>query len=191
MLTQRTQDVRRALDFLETRPDVDRTRLAFYSLSMGADMGPLVGAVDDRLRTLVLVAGGLDEGLPPEVDAINFAPRVRVPVLMVNGRYDFTAPYETSQVPALPPAGVARQGQEARGVRQRPRSPVARRRARDARLAGPAARAGHGKPTAQALTRGALYDGARMTISTGRRESGSRAGFDNERYFSSKSLFVG
>ena len=99
LLTQRTLDVRRALDFLETRPDVDRTRLAFYSLSMGAYMGPLVGAVDDRLRTLVLVAGGLDEGLPPEADAFNFAPRVRVPVLMVNGRYDFTAPYETSQVP--------------------------------------------------------------------------------------------
>jgi dienelactone hydrolase len=99
VLTQRTQDVRRALDFLETRPDMDRTRFAFYCLSMGADMGSLVGAVDERLRTLVLVAGGLDEGLPPEVDALNFAPRVRVPVLMVNGRYDFMAPYETSQVP--------------------------------------------------------------------------------------------
>jgi dienelactone hydrolase len=99
LFTQRTQDARRALDYLETRPDIDRTRLAFYSLSMGADMGPLVGAVEDRFRTLVLVAGGLDEGLPPEVDALNFAPRVRVPVLMINGRYDFGAPFETNQVP--------------------------------------------------------------------------------------------
>jgi dienelactone hydrolase len=99
VLTQRTKDVRRALDYLETRPDVDKKRLAFYSLSMGAYMGPVVGAVDDRLRTLVLVAGGLDEGLPPEVDALNFAPRVHAPVLMINGRYDFTGPYETSQVP--------------------------------------------------------------------------------------------
>jgi dipeptidyl aminopeptidase/acylaminoacyl peptidase len=96
---QRTQDVRRAVDFLETRPDVDHARLAFYSLSMGAYMGPLVGAVEDRLRTLVLVAGGLAEGLPPEVDALNFAPHVRVPVLMINGRYDFSGPYETNQRP--------------------------------------------------------------------------------------------
>jgi eukaryotic-like serine/threonine-protein kinase len=99
VITQRTLDVRRALDYLETRPDVDLKRLAFYSLSMGSDMGPLVGAVESRLRTLVLVAGGLDDGLPPEVDALNFAPRVHVPVLMVNGRSDFAAPYETSQRP--------------------------------------------------------------------------------------------
>ena len=99
VLTQRTLDVRRAIDYLETRPDVDPKRIAFYSLSMGADMGPLVGAVESRLRTFVLVAGGLDDGIPAEVDALNFAPRVHVPVLMVNGRSDFTAPYETSQKP--------------------------------------------------------------------------------------------
>ena len=47
----------------------------------------------------MLVATGLDEGLPPEVDAVNFASRVHIPVLMVNGRYDFTAPYQTNQLP--------------------------------------------------------------------------------------------
>ena len=62
-------------------------------------MGAIVAAVEPRLRTLVLVAAGLDDGLPPEVDGVHFAPRVRVPVLMVNGRYDFMAPYETSQLP--------------------------------------------------------------------------------------------
>ena len=30
---------------------------------------------------------------------MNFAPHVHVPVLMVNGRYDFASPFETSQVP--------------------------------------------------------------------------------------------
>jgi pimeloyl-ACP methyl ester carboxylesterase len=58
-----------------------------------------VGAVEPRLRTLILVATGLDDGMPPEADALNFAPRVRVPVLMINGRYDFLAPLETSQKP--------------------------------------------------------------------------------------------
>jgi dienelactone hydrolase len=99
VVTQRAQDVRRAIDFLESRPDVDRGRIAFYGLSMGAEEGTIVGAVEHRLRTLVLVAGGLDDGMPPEVDGVNFASRVRVPVLMVNGRYDFAAPFETNQVP--------------------------------------------------------------------------------------------
>jgi hypothetical protein len=36
---------------------------------------------------------------PPEVDPINFAPRLRIPVLMLNGRYSFPEPVETSQVP--------------------------------------------------------------------------------------------
>ena len=35
----------------------------------------------------------------PEVDALNFAPRIRVPTLMVNGRSDFGFPYKTSQLP--------------------------------------------------------------------------------------------
>ena len=79
--------------------DVDHERIAYYGLSMGADEGAIVGAVENRMRTLVLVAAGLDDGLPPEVDGLNYAPRVRVPVLMINGRYDFTEPFETSQQP--------------------------------------------------------------------------------------------
>ena len=39
-------------------PTSTATRIAFYGLSMGAYVGPLVGAVEPRLRTLVLVAAG-------------------------------------------------------------------------------------------------------------------------------------
>jgi dienelactone hydrolase len=99
VVTQRAQDVRRAIDYLESRADVDHGRLAFYGLSMGADEGTIVGAVENRLRTLVLVAAGVGNGMPPEVDGLNYAPRVRAPVLMVTGRYDFTEPFETSQKP--------------------------------------------------------------------------------------------
>ena len=35
----------------------------------------------------------------PEVDPLNFAPHVRQPTLMLNGRYDFFFPVATSQVP--------------------------------------------------------------------------------------------
>lgn len=35
----------------------------------------------------------------PEADTMNFASRVKVPVLMINGRYDFEIPLETCQEP--------------------------------------------------------------------------------------------
>jgi len=35
----------------------------------------------------------------PEVDAFNFAPCVRVPVLLLNGRFDFFYSVDTSQLP--------------------------------------------------------------------------------------------
>jgi eukaryotic-like serine/threonine-protein kinase len=97
---QWSKDVGRSLDYLESRPDIDRGRLAFYGLSMGAMFGPVMGAIEPRLRALILVAGGLDsEKGPPEVDVFNFAPHVRVPVLMINGDHDFIFPLETSQNP--------------------------------------------------------------------------------------------
>lgn len=100
IVIQWSKDVGRSLDYLESRPDIEGQRLAFYGLSMGAAFGPIVGAVEPRFRTLVLVGGGLSsEEEPPEVDALNFAPRVRVPVLMINGSHDFIFPLETSQKP--------------------------------------------------------------------------------------------
>ena len=39
--------------------------------------------------------------MPPEIDGLNYASRVKVPVLMMNGRHDAIFPYETSQQPLL------------------------------------------------------------------------------------------
>jgi eukaryotic-like serine/threonine-protein kinase len=97
---QWAKDVGRSIDYVETRADLDHKRIAFYGLSLGATLGPLVMAVDDRVEVGILVSGGLRPmRIMPEADPINFAPRVRKPVLMVNGRHDFIFPYETNQVP--------------------------------------------------------------------------------------------
>jgi eukaryotic-like serine/threonine-protein kinase len=37
----------------------------------------------------------------PEADQLNFARRVKIPTLMLNGRYDFIFPVETGQIPML------------------------------------------------------------------------------------------
>lgn len=55
----------------------------------------------------MLVGGGLPfEKLPPEIEPFNFAPRVRIPTLMVNGREDFLFRVESSQVPLFHCLGV-------------------------------------------------------------------------------------
>jgi formylglycine-generating enzyme required for sulfatase activity/dienelactone hydrolase len=104
---QRGQDVRRTIDYLETRPDVDRTRIAFYGVSLGAQLAPVYLAIEPRFRTGVLLSGGFETWtIPPETDPVNFAPHVKQPVLMVNGRDDFDLPYATAQVPLFQALGT-------------------------------------------------------------------------------------
>jgi dienelactone hydrolase len=94
------KDVRRAVDYLETRGDIDRNRIAFMGFSWGAAMAPIYLAVEPRFKAAVLIVGGFYvQYSSPEVDAFNFAPRVRVPVLLLNGRFDFFYPMDTSQLP--------------------------------------------------------------------------------------------
>ncbi len=94
-----TKDVRRTLDYLSTRPDVDSARFGYFGSSWGGYMGAIVPAVEPRLRASVLNVAGLTmERARDEVDAVNFLPRVRIPTLMLNGKYDFFFPLTTSQV---------------------------------------------------------------------------------------------
>lgn len=95
-----SKDLGRSIDYLETRPEIDRTKLAYEGSSWGGAMGAVMPAVEDRIKVCVLIVPGfnLQKSLP-EVDELNFAPRVKVPVLMLNGRFDFFYPVETSQEP--------------------------------------------------------------------------------------------
>jgi dienelactone hydrolase len=51
-------DLRRGVDLLLSRPDVDPQRLAFVGVSYGARMGALLAGVEHRLKAYVLVSGG-------------------------------------------------------------------------------------------------------------------------------------
>ncbi len=95
------KDLGRTIDYVESRGDLDARRIALYGVSWGARLLPLLAAVEDRVRLGIMLGGGLgpkDVALP-EADPFNFAPYVRQPMLMVNGRYDFVFPVETSQRP--------------------------------------------------------------------------------------------
>jgi eukaryotic-like serine/threonine-protein kinase len=94
------KDASRAIDYAETRPELDHQKLAYYGYSWGAEMGAVVPAIEPRIKVCVLALGGLDfHRSLPEVDTINFISRVKQPVLMLNGRYDFFFPLESTQDP--------------------------------------------------------------------------------------------
>jgi formylglycine-generating enzyme required for sulfatase activity/dienelactone hydrolase len=89
MQVQWGKDFFRAVDYLETRPEVDMQKLGYYSLSMGAYFGPIPVALEPRIKAAVFASGGLRYTPAPEVQPANFAPRVKVPVLLINGKDDF------------------------------------------------------------------------------------------------------
>jgi predicted Ser/Thr protein kinase/predicted esterase len=98
---QRAQDVVRAVDYLETRSDVDAARIAFYGASLGASFSPIFLALEPRFKAAVLLWGGLRDATVPVADPLHFAPRVTKPVLMVNGRHDFIFPVNGAQASLL------------------------------------------------------------------------------------------
>ena len=95
-----SKDLGRSIDYLETRSDMKLEKLGFIGFSWGSAIAPMLLGIENRIKAAVLLHGGFwfFEGLP-EVDQINFAPRVKIPVLMLNGRFDYLFQYEMLQLP--------------------------------------------------------------------------------------------
>jgi len=107
-------DNRRAIDYISTRGDVDAEHVVLVGVSMGAILGSIVTAVDERVDAAALVVGGggwetllamsqhptaqrLREagggGSLAHVDPVNFVGRISPrPMLMVNGTMDTIIP---------------------------------------------------------------------------------------------------
>jgi dienelactone hydrolase len=94
------KDFRRTLDYLSTRADIDTAKFAYFGFSWGGYMGGIIPAVEPRVKASILYVAGLTmERGRPEVEPINHLPRIKTPVLMLNGKYDFFFPSETAQRP--------------------------------------------------------------------------------------------
>jgi dienelactone hydrolase len=98
---ERRWDLGRVIDYLETRPDIDASRLGFLGVSFGGSVALPIVAMEPRITTAVLLSGGMPterETPTPFVDPLNYAPRIAMPVLMVNGRYDYIFPLAAQQM---------------------------------------------------------------------------------------------
>ena len=96
---QEVKDFSRSIDYLQSRTDIDGQKLAYMGMSWGGNMGAIIPAVEDRIGVSVLIAGGLMGIGRPEVYDCNYAGRIRIPTLMLNGKYDGILPPELSQRP--------------------------------------------------------------------------------------------
>jgi len=114
LTTDRYKDAARTLDYLATRPDIDSSKFAYLGVSMGSAFGLIYTTLlRDRLKTAVFLDGGyfLDPP-PPGGDQADFAPRMKKPVLMVNGRYDYVFSLQLSQNPMFAMLGTAKKDKE-------------------------------------------------------------------------------
>jgi dienelactone hydrolase len=94
------KDLRRSMDYLATRTEIDTARFAYFGVSWGGRLGGLIPAIEPRFRTAVYFVAGLRMQRPrPEADPFNFLPRITIPVLLLDAKYDNYFPVETSQKP--------------------------------------------------------------------------------------------
>jgi formylglycine-generating enzyme required for sulfatase activity/dienelactone hydrolase len=104
---QTFKDTARTIDYLETRGDIDVSHLGFYGLSLGTAPGIVDLAIEPRFKVAVLVSAGTRAAARyPESDTWNYAPRVKKPVLMLNGTEDSLSPVESGQVPLFKALGT-------------------------------------------------------------------------------------
>ena len=87
-LIQLVKDFKRSIDYLETRQDIDSKKLAYYGMSWGGLLGAIIPAVEERPKTTIILAGGFTGLGRPEANQINYVTRVKMPTLMLVGKYD-------------------------------------------------------------------------------------------------------
>jgi dienelactone hydrolase len=97
------KDFKRCIDYLETRTDIDSKKLAYYGYSWGGWLGNIIPAVEERLKVSIVHLGGLKLSgitkINPAGDPFNYVTRVKIPTLMLNGKYDVIFQYEAAVKP--------------------------------------------------------------------------------------------
>jgi eukaryotic-like serine/threonine-protein kinase len=103
------KDMGRIIDYLETRPDINTQNLAYVGLSLGANISPPLSVLENRIKVLVLFGGGPQFPADQPKPAGFFWPHVKIPVLMLNGKFDSHCPVETCQKPFFERLGTPRE----------------------------------------------------------------------------------
>ena len=93
------REMRRSLDYLETRADLDMNTLAFYGFSWGGRLGAAALAIEPRFKVGILNQAGIGSLRDYDTLEEHYLPRVTQPVLQFNGRFDSDFRLEDSATP--------------------------------------------------------------------------------------------
>jgi formylglycine-generating enzyme required for sulfatase activity/dienelactone hydrolase len=90
LLIQQAKDLRRSIDYLYERRDIDQKRIGYMGVSMGAAAGVVFAGLEDRIKAFIMLDGGFNaEEVLPGTDQADFVPRIKMPVLMICGQFDW------------------------------------------------------------------------------------------------------
>lgn len=113
IITQTVFDLRRAVDFIYTRKELDPDRIGYFGISLGGIIGTIFCSVEERIEVPVIVLAGGSLNLMFGMDALssdtknylsivdpihyvaNISPR---PLLMINAENDEIVPPITSKL---------------------------------------------------------------------------------------------
>ena len=113
IISQTVFDLRRAVDFIETRKELDASRIGYYGISLGGITGTIFCGVEDRIKVPVIaLAGGQmnllfeDQALTDDakdfvspIEPINFVKQISPrPFLMLNAKNDEVVPPAMSKL---------------------------------------------------------------------------------------------
>ena len=102
------KDLATSIDYLETRNDVNAGKLAYMGGSLGSPVSPMLLASEDRIKVAILLLGRLKAPRIAAGSGISqlSTPRMKIPTLMVTGKYDTILPVETAQQPMFRKLGA-------------------------------------------------------------------------------------
>jgi len=102
LMVLHSSELNHGLDYLETRGEINIDKLSYIGFSWGSGSRLIFAGVNNRFKSCVFIGGGIDErGFPilPEVNPINYAPYIKVPKLLLNGKQDEEHIYKTRALP--------------------------------------------------------------------------------------------
>ena len=107
------KDFKRSIDFIESRNEFDTNYLSYMGYSWGSVMSNILLAIDDRVTSAFICAGGLQvQKSKPEVDPAYYTRRITIPIMHITGKQDGIFDYENSQVPMQKLLGTPLDDQE-------------------------------------------------------------------------------
>jgi formylglycine-generating enzyme required for sulfatase activity/predicted esterase len=92
LLSNWTVDTSRTIDYLQSRNEFNPNNIFYVGMSYGGIYTTHVLLFEDRFKAAVLYVGGMTPNIPPMSDGKNHFPRMKLPILMLNGRQDYLVP---------------------------------------------------------------------------------------------------